>query len=99
MTYCILGLFFVISISIVGADGYYLPNVVCDIYFNGEHPCFGGLLALDGVTGRELWRHYGPHELFGVNCNADLNKDGVNDCLAGGRANVCFLVLFYIYIV
>ncbi|XP_069115779.1 uncharacterized protein [Argopecten irradians] len=70
-----------------GADGYYLPDIVCDIYFNGTHPCFGGLMALEGATGRELWRHYSPHELFGVNCNADLNKDGVLDCLAGGRAN------------
>ncbi|XP_060079842.1 uncharacterized protein LOC132559243 [Ylistrum balloti] len=70
-----------------GADGYYLPDIVCDIYFNGTHPCFGGLMALEGATGRELWRHYSPHEFFGVNCNADLNKDGVLDCLAGGRAN------------
>ncbi|XP_048257876.1 uncharacterized protein LOC124125677 isoform X2 [Haliotis rufescens] len=69
-----------------GADGYGIPDIVCDIYFNGTKPCFGGLLALDGRTGKELWRHYAPHEIYGVNCNADLNGDGVLDCLGGGRA-------------
>ncbi|KAL3885796.1 hypothetical protein ACJMK2_025834 [Sinanodonta woodiana] len=69
-----------------GADGYKVPKFVCDIYFNGTKPCFGGLMALEGLTGRELWRHYGPHELYGINCNADLDKDGIPDCLCGGRA-------------
>ncbi|KAH3701952.1 uncharacterized protein LOC127861055 [Dreissena polymorpha] len=69
-----------------GADGMSVPRIVCDIYFDGVYPCFGGLLALEGATGRELWRHYADHELYGINCEADLNKDGVNDCLAGGRA-------------
>ncbi|KAK3107822.1 hypothetical protein FSP39_022986 [Pinctada imbricata] len=69
-----------------GADGYYVPRIVCDIYFNGTYPCFGGVLALDGTTGKEIWRHYSPHELFGINCNADLDNDGVLDCVCGGRA-------------
>ncbi|KAK3581051.1 hypothetical protein CHS0354_013959 [Potamilus streckersoni] len=69
-----------------GADGYKIPKIVCDIYFNGTYPCFGGLMALEGFTGIELWRHYGPHELFGINCNADLDKDGIPDCLCGGRS-------------
>ncbi|XP_066299151.1 uncharacterized protein [Branchiostoma lanceolatum] len=69
-----------------GADGYHIPSVVCDLYFNGSFPCFGGLLALDGATGRELWRSFADHEIFGVNCNEDISGDGVNDCLAGGRS-------------
>ncbi|KAL8612256.1 hypothetical protein ACOMHN_038168 [Nucella lapillus] len=69
-----------------GADGYMIPPIVCDIYFNGTLPCFGGLLALEGRTGRELWRHYSYHELFALNCNVDLDGDGVKDCLGGGRA-------------
>ncbi|OQV18864.1 hypothetical protein BV898_07118 [Hypsibius exemplaris] len=71
-----------------GGDGYLVPDVVCDIYFNGIHPCFGGILALDGATGRELWRTYAKHEVFALNCNADLNRDGQKDCLAGGRAAI-----------
>ncbi|XP_061183880.1 uncharacterized protein LOC133192057 [Saccostrea echinata] len=71
-----------------GVDGYFIPRIVCDIYFNGTYPCFGGMIALDGRNGKELWRHYSDHELFGINCNADLNLDGVNDCLGGGRSGV-----------
>jgi hypothetical protein len=77
-----------------GVDGYSIPRVVCDIYFNSTFPCFGGMMALDGRNGKELWRHYSDHELFGINCNADLNLDGVNDCLGGGRAGVLFTDLF-----
>ena len=35
-----------------GADGYDVPEFVCDIYFNGQVPCFGGVLAIDGKTGK-----------------------------------------------
>lgn len=85
-----------------GADGRNVPNIVCKIYFNGSTPCFGGVMALEGRTGKELWRHYTPHEVYGLNCNADLNKDGIADCLAGGRAGVsisilnCYLAMFKI---
>lgn len=72
-------------------DGYFLngaPKAACDLYFNGTFPCFGGILALDGLTGKELWRHYTLHEVFAINCNADIDFDGVRDCLIGGRAGV-----------
>ena len=71
-----------------GVDGYNAPKVSCDLYFNGTYPCYGGLLALDGKTGQELWRHYTMHEIYGVNCNGDLDTDGVRDCLISGRAGV-----------
>ncbi|CAC5391774.1 unnamed protein product [Mytilus coruscus] len=69
-----------------GADGYFVSDIVCDIYFGVKAPCFGGMMALDGLTGKELWRHYSIHELFGINCNEDLNNDGILDCTGGGRA-------------
>ena len=72
-------------------DGYFvdgLPRKACAIYFNGSFPCFGGILALDGRTGQELWRHYTIHEVFAVNCNADLDSDDVRDCLISGRVGV-----------
>ncbi|ESP00009.1 hypothetical protein LOTGIDRAFT_113097 [Lottia gigantea] len=69
-----------------GADGYDIPEVVCDIYFHGQSPCYGGVMALEGKTGKVLWKQFSKHELFGLNCNVDLNEDGVLDCLAGGRA-------------
>ena len=27
---------------------YNIPDFVCDIYFGGQSPCLGGVLALDG---------------------------------------------------
>ncbi|XP_077869110.1 uncharacterized protein LOC144360098 [Saccoglossus kowalevskii] len=71
-----------------GADRYFAEPILCDLYFDGFHPCLGGLLALDGKTGDELWRHYTEHEVFAVNCNVDIDSDGVRDCLGGGRAGV-----------
>nr|XP_042902859.1 uncharacterized protein LOC107443619 isoform X2 [Parasteatoda tepidariorum] len=69
-----------------GADAFYYPKVVCHVYFpKAKDECGGGLLALDGKTGNEIWRHYSAHELFAVNCNIDLNGDDVKDCLGGGR--------------
>ena len=71
-----------------GVDGYNAPKISCDLYFNGTYPCFGGTLALDGLNGKELWRHYTEHEVYAVNCNGDLDADGVQDCLISGRAGV-----------
>lgn len=43
---------------------------------------------MDGNTGDELWRHYSNAEIFAVNCEEDIDKDGVKDCLGAGRAGV-----------
>ena len=74
----------IISFS-TGVDAYKPPKFACDLYFNGSYPCFGGALALDGKTGKELWRHYSIHEIYALNCNGDLDHDGTWDCLLGGR--------------
>lgn len=71
-----------------GVDGYNVPSFACDLYFNGTSPCFGGALALDGLSGKELWRHYSMHEIYGINCNADIDQDGIQDCLLSGRGGV-----------
>eukprot|EP00794_Sanderia_malayensis_P013936 gene13936-15388_t len=68
-----------------GVDGYNVQRIVCDLHFNGTYPCYGGAMALDGRTGRQLWRHYSMHEVYAVNCNGDIDNDGVRDCLLGGR--------------
>lgn len=75
-----------------GADGYNIPDFVCDIYFRGQKPCLGGIIALDGKNGHELWRLWTAHEIFALTCQADLDGDGVIDCLAGGRAGVFLAV-------
>ena len=71
-----------------GVDGYNVDKIVCKIYFNGTFPCFGGALAINGKTGKEIWRHYSGHEIYAVNCNGDIDKDGIPDCLLGGRGGI-----------
>ena len=61
-------------------------RATCDKYYNGQFPCFGGIYAVDGQTGERLWVHYSMHDIFAVNCNGDLDQDGIPDCLAAGRA-------------
>jgi len=73
-----------------GADGYNVPDFVCDIYFDGKKPCFGGVQALDGKTGAPIWTLWSSHEIFAVTCQGDLDGDGTPDCVAGGRAGVFF---------
>ncbi|XP_046385650.1 uncharacterized protein LOC124155677 isoform X2 [Ischnura elegans] len=77
-----------------GADGYDVPKWVCPVYFssNGASTasgeCLGGILALDGETGNTLWRRPLRHEVFGLDCSADITSDSVNDCVATGRGGV-----------
>lgn len=83
-SFIFLLIFFVFS----GVDSLLTSRLKCEIYFGGHYPCFGGLLALDGSTGRELWRQYDIHEVFAVNCDLDLNGDGFKDCIGAGRGAV-----------
>ena len=79
---------------IIGADGYNVPDFICDIYFNNggkqgaQKPCFGGVLALDGKTGKILWTRWADHKVFAVTCQADLNSDNTIDCVVGGMSGV-----------
>ncbi|CAN7984580.1 unnamed protein product [Ixodes hexagonus] len=68
-----------------GADALLYPRVVCAVYFPGSEWCGGGVAALNGLTGEEMWRLYVAHELFALTCRADLDGDGIWDCVAGGR--------------
>ncbi|XP_064472122.1 uncharacterized protein LOC135386243 [Ornithodoros turicata] len=68
-----------------GADAYQYPRVVCSVYFSESEWCGGGVAALNGKTGEEMWRIYVAHELFALNCERDLDHDGIRDCVAGGR--------------
>ncbi|KAG8239852.1 hypothetical protein J437_LFUL014814 [Ladona fulva] len=76
---------------ILGADGYNVPEWVCAVYFSsledatGTGLCLGGVLALDGENGNVLWQRPMRHEVFGLDCSADLTSDSINDCLATGR--------------
>ncbi|XP_067933071.1 protein FAM234B-like [Watersipora subatra] len=48
--------------------------------------CRASILAVDGLTGEELWNISTYSEIFELNCgNIDINRDGRMDCLGAGR--------------
>jgi hypothetical protein len=51
----------------------------------GFSPCQVRLVGLDGTSGDIVWGRWVEFEIFAANCRADLNSDGLNDCIFGGR--------------
>ena len=47
--------------------------------------CDSAILALDGKTGEMLWKNAAADQIFGSATLLDLNKDGVQDVIIGGR--------------
>ncbi|XP_065344852.1 uncharacterized protein LOC135942592 [Cloeon dipterum] len=64
------------------------PGFVCAVYFEGHYPCYGGILALDGSTGQQLWRFWTESAVQSLDCSADLTDDKVNDCVAADKSGV-----------
>lgn len=83
-----LNLLYHSELGLTGGDGYNVPDLICDVYFGGNYPCFGGIMALNGKHGEKIWTTFTKHEVFALNCNADLDMDDISDCVAGGRAGV-----------
>ncbi|XP_026286303.1 uncharacterized protein LOC113211963 isoform X1 [Frankliniella occidentalis] len=75
-----------------GTDGRNVPDFVCTLYFGRDPPCLGGIVALNGKTGEILWQHWTRRPVFSVDCSADLTKDGVDDCLVGGKGGLLHVV-------
>lgn len=61
---------------------------ICTIYFGGQTPCLGGVLALNGKTGETIWTHWTAHSVFSVDCGADLTDDNIKDCVISGRGGI-----------
>lgn len=47
--------------------------------------CDSAIIALDGKTGEILWKNPAKDQIFGSALLKDLNKDGVEDIIIGGR--------------
>ncbi len=54
-----------------GADGYNVPDLVCDVYFAGQKPCMGGVVALDGRNGKTLWQTWTRQAHLNFICHAN----------------------------
>jgi len=50
--------------------------------------CDGGLIGINGSTGAILWTTWLDDAVISVKCLADLDEDGVKDCIAIGRSRV-----------
>ncbi|XP_066592878.1 uncharacterized protein [Prorops nasuta] len=48
----------------------------------------GGVLALDGKTGKTIWTHWAAHAIFSIDCGLDITDDKVNDCIISGRGGI-----------
>lgn len=68
------------------------PEYLCDLYFDGQKPCLGGIMALDGRSGRTIWTYWTAHAIFNVDCGLDVTMDGVKDCLITGRGGILHAV-------
>ncbi|EEZ99777.2 hypothetical protein TcasGA2_TC002556 [Tribolium castaneum] len=60
------------------------PDLFCPIFLGVAPPCEGGVIALNGTTGDIVWRYWTNDTIFSLQCSADLNGDGLEDCLAIG---------------
>jgi len=45
-----------------------------------------GILAFDGKTGKLLWQHEAPDQVYGSATFYDINNDGTKDVFIGGRS-------------
>lgn len=71
-----------------GLDMIDTPEYICALYFEGQIPCFGGVLALNGKTGDTIWTHWTARAIFSVDCDLDLTNDKINDCIICGRGGI-----------
>lgn len=73
---------------IAGFDALDVPEYFCNLYFDGQVPCLGGVMAIDGRSGETLWTHWTEHAIFSIDCNLDITNDNINDCIVSGRGGI-----------
>ncbi|CAH1119834.1 unnamed protein product [Phaedon cochleariae] len=70
-----------------------LPSdIFCPMFMGVSPPCEGGVIALSGINGEIIWRHWFNDTIFHLQCNADVNGDQMKDCLAIGVAGTVAVV-------
>lgn len=75
-----------------GDNGILEGDIFCPVFLGKTFPCDGGVMALNGLNGELLWRHWMNDTIFSLMCKQDVNGDGSEDCLAVGNRGVkcCF---------
>ncbi|XP_034935073.1 uncharacterized protein [Chelonus insularis] len=75
-----------------GLDTLDAPSFLCNLYFNKQPPCLGGILALNGKNGETLWTHWTEHAIFSIDCAQDINDDKIKDCIITGRDGILHVI-------
>lgn len=66
-----------------------LTSFLCRLYFNTSSTvCDGGLVAVNGSNGAVLWTTWLDDVVFAIHCIADLDLDGILDCMVTGKSGV-----------
>ena len=66
-----------------------MTSFLCQLYFNTSSTiCDGGLLAINGSNGAIVWTTWLDDAVVAVKCEADLDLDGIKDCIAVGKSRV-----------
>jgi outer membrane protein assembly factor BamB len=58
----------------------------------GREGLFGGAIALDTEVGQQMWRAAATQEVVSSSLAVDLNNDGYDDRVIGGRHSVLFAI-------
>lgn len=53
-----------------------------------EITCGGGVYALNGKNGEVIWQKWTIASVFSLVCSVDIDKDGLDDCIASGEGGV-----------
>lgn len=75
-------------VCFLGEDIFLPEQWYCQMFLGVNPPCQGGVIALDGLTGKPIWTKWLNHPVFTLYCSADLNGDKIFDCLASGKGGV-----------
>ncbi|CAH1113366.1 unnamed protein product [Psylliodes chrysocephalus] len=68
------------------------PDIFCPIFMGVPYPCEGGVIALNGLTGDIIWRHWFNDTIFSIQCTVDINGDKQNDCLVIGMEGTIAII-------
>lgn len=82
--------------------GYGIDETITDVHLpkcqtaqgDTEVTCGGGVYALNGRNGEIIWQKWTIASVFSLACSVDLDKDGLNDCIAAGEGGVSLICIF-----
>lgn len=53
-----------------------------------ETICIGGVMAIDGKSGKNIWHRGLTKVVLALHCEFEINGDSITDCIVTGRQGV-----------